>query len=312
MSDKNLDKILTDKLGDLIQQNIHGKNIAGKIGHKKYSTELHYKYLDEIILEYRKWKDSNNNLVSPLKASCKEYEAVIFERVDQYNTYRKFINQEKYALNFDSRSNLHSSSLEEFVYFLFKDVAKSFNQSAVVGKSSSFKDLFFSAESYEDLVSNPEIHLERKDHDFIIGAKMIGSFNVDGAAVGNDQRVSFDIPAIAIECKTYIDKTMLEGASRAAEQLKLVNPNAKYFIVAEYVKLADEINFNKYNIDQVYILRKQKNIDREFTFIPGNERNPIFKDVVKKLCDDVYAYLNDPWEISLSKGIERGYLIPDK
>lgn len=78
----------------------------------------------------------------------------------------------------------------------------------------------------------------------------------------------FQIPAIAIECKTYLDKAMLEGSSMAAEQLKHKNPNASYIVVAEWLKLTESINLAKYKVDQIYVLRKQKNTDREYRYLP--------------------------------------------
>ncbi len=50
------------------------------------------------------------------------------------------------------------------------------------------------------------------------------------------------MPAIAIECKTYLDKTMLQDVSTAATQLKQKNPNAVYIVVAEWLKLTDAVN----------------------------------------------------------------------
>ena len=38
------------------------------------------------------------------------------------NEYKDFLDQQHYAEKFDSRSNLHSSVLEEFMYYLFKDL----------------------------------------------------------------------------------------------------------------------------------------------------------------------------------------------
>ena len=47
------------------------------------------------------------------------------------------------------------------------------------------------------------------------------------------QSETWDLPAVAVECKTYLDKTMLQDASTAAEQLKYRNPNALYIVVAD-------------------------------------------------------------------------------
>ena len=62
---------------------------------------------------------------------------------------------------------------------------------------------------------------------------------------------SLKIPAVAIECKTYLDKTMLESASASAEELKRINPNSRYFIAAEWLKLTESVNLRKYRIDQI-------------------------------------------------------------
>ena len=88
------------------------------------------------------------------------------------------------------------------------------------------------------------------------------------------------MPAVAIECKTYLDKTMFEGASTAGEQLKSRNPNAMYIIVAERLKLTESVNLKKYKVDQIYVLRKQRNTDREYRYLAGYIPNPIYPDVV--------------------------------
>ena len=55
---------------------------------------------------------------------------------------------------------------------------------------------------------------------------------------------------LSIECKTYLDKTMLQDASAAAEQIKYRNPNALYIVVAEWLKLGEAVNLGKYKIDK--------------------------------------------------------------
>lgn len=306
-----LDGFMQQFMNEMEPFRIHGRNISHKYFKSKDFSDLRSRQaLCEVAKIYVNWRQFNDSLVSPISLLDEDLlKDTVRWRVKAFNEYRNFINQEKYALTFDSRSNLHSSTLEEFIYYLFRDISKSFNQETVVGKSKSYKGMYFSAESFQDLVEKPEVHVEQKDHDFIIGAAVDADFNVKGSS--ESVTVNFDIPAVAIECKTYIDKTMLEGASNAAEQLKAVNPNARYYIVAEYVKISNDINFKKYKVDQIFILRKQKNKDRKYTFGENSDRNPIFFDPVYKLVKDIYEYLTEPWEASLNKGIERGYLIPE-
>ncbi len=176
--------------------------------------------------------------------------------------------------------------------------------------------------------------IERKDHDFVIGATVQASLEsstppegdlnagkevalikeepevyTEVTVAGNTETHLFDIPAVAIECKTYLDKTMLEGASRAAEDLKARNPNCLYLVVMEWIKLTSDVNLRKYKVDQIYVLRKQKNTDREFRYGEGYIKNPIDTEVVWHLFNLVRNHLTRDWTGGIELGIERGWLI---
>lgn len=145
------------------------------------------------------------------------------------------------------------------------------------------------------------------NHDFVIGATINAEFKCKGKE--NSDLQSFDMPAIAIECKTYLDKTMLESCSTTGEQLKKNNPNALYIVVAERLKLSEAVNLKNCKIDQIYILRKQKNTDREDRFLDGYIANPIYEDVVFHLFAMVRDYLAADWGGKIADGLQRGYLI---
>ena len=178
---------------------------------------------------------------------------------------------------------------------------------ALIGKSHTFKDIFFRAENFVALIERPHATIERKDHDFAIGIRVAAKMQSAGSGVVEDHK--WDIPAVAIECKTYLDKTMLQDASTAAEQLKRKNPGAMYIVVAEWLKLTDAINLKKFKIDQIYVLRKQRNTDREFRFVAGYEKKPIYPDVVAHLFRTVRKFLSEPWEGGTAVALERGFLI---
>ena len=126
---------------------------------------------------------------------------------------------------------------------------------------------------------------------------------------GDAETHKFDIPAVAIECKTYLDKTMLEGSSRAAEELKARNPNALYIVVMEWIKLSEAVNLRKYKVDQIYVLRKQKNTDREFRYEEDYVKNAIDPDVVWHLFNTVRTHLTEDWTGGVEHGLQRGWLI---
>lgn len=287
---------------------VHGDNLTQKENHKeKYTDKESKQFLLEIRAEYEKWKKANEDLKGPFSIPDKKDKEIIQKRVALFSDYKEFIDQQKYAEKFDSRSNLHSSVLEEFIYYIFRDLVFEFSNSAVLGKAHTFKDIFFNSSSYKEMVSKPNAKIEKKDHDFIIGVNIVTKMNCDGSE--DIEEHNWQIPAVAIECKTYLDKTMLEGSSTAAEQLKQRNPNAIYIVVAEWLKLTEQVNLKKFKVDQIYILRKQKNTDREYRYADTYKKNPVFDDVVEHLFDTVRQHLTSDWEGGISFGLQKGYLL---
>ena len=149
---------------------IHGNNLKQKLNganNKKYSDNEAKKYLQEITEQYNIWKKANECLKGPCIKSTDKDNEIIENRVALLNKYKNFVDQKHYAIKFDSRSNLHSTILEEFIYYLFFDLVSEFDQNALIGKSKTFKDIFFQAENYNDMVRNPCARIEIKDHDWV-------------------------------------------------------------------------------------------------------------------------------------------------
>lgn len=287
---------------------IHGDNLKQKEFHKeKYTDEEAKRFLAEIRVEYNKWNIENEILKGPFSNISHNDFEIIKKRVQLFSYYKEFIDQQKYAEKFDSRSNLHSSVLEEFIFYLFRDLVYEFSNAAILGKVHTFKDIFFHPSSYKEMVKRPNAKVEKKDHDFIIGVNIHAQMNCEGSS---DVEIhNWQIPAVVVECKTYLDKTMLEGSSTAAEQLKHRNPNAIYVVVAEWLKLTEQVNLKKFKVDQIYILRKQKNTDREYRYTSTYKKNPVFDDVVQHLFDTVRNHLTADWESGISFGLQKGYLM---
>ncbi len=286
---------------------VHGDNLTQKENHKtKYLDAESREYLKEIRENYDEWKKKNLELVGPKAEQSENDNEIISERVKLFTDYKDFIDQQKYAEKFDSRSNLHSSVLEEFMYYLFKDLVGELSNNALVGKAHVIKDFFFLPNNFKNMLKRPNLRTEIKDHDFVIGVNINAKFKCEGQEEGEED--IFQIPAVAIECKTYLDKTMLEGASAAAEQIKIRNPNAIYLVVSEWLKLTDAVNLNKFKVDQIFILRKQKNTDREFRYLPSYQKNPISNEVVIQLYNMVREHLTIDWEGSIQQRLERGWL----
>ena len=213
---------------------VHGDNLRQKdTADAKYADAESRKFLREIRKQYQVWRKANQELRGPIKTGTPQDSETLRHRVALFATYKDFIDQQKYAEKFDSRSNLHSSVLEEFIYYLFRDLVGEFTERALIGKAHTFKDIFFMPPNYAGMLETPHARIERKDQDFAIGVSVSAILNCTGQEKGEVHH--FQIPAVAIECKTYLDKTMLEGSSMAAEQLKCRNPNALYLVVSEWL-----------------------------------------------------------------------------
>lgn len=316
---------------------VHGSNLEQKENHRtKYRDDESRKYLSEIRIKYEQWKSANVKLVGPTSTPTEEDNEIIARRVEIFSIYKDFLDQQHYAEKFDSRSNLHSSVLEKFLYYLFRDLARDFGENALIGKSHTFKDIFFVPPKYSEMLKRPYARIEKKDHDFVIGATIQASLEAaippekddnpgemlalikeepenysEVTVAGNTETHIFDIPVIVIECKTYLDKTMLEGSSRAAEDLKARNPNSLYIVLMEWIKLTSDVNLRKYKVDQIYVLRQQKNTDREFRYKETYIKNLINPNVVQHLFHKVRKHLTIDWTGGIESGIKRGWLIDE-
>src|SRR5262249_16748295 len=101
---------------------VHGSNLSQKEKHQsKYKNAVSRKYLGEIRAGYNQWNKENMALRGPGVKKARDDNAIIKKRVSLLENYKEFIDQQHYAEQFDSRSNLHSSVLEEFMFYLFKD-----------------------------------------------------------------------------------------------------------------------------------------------------------------------------------------------
>ena len=178
---------------------VHGNNLTRK--ERKHHDPVTKTYLEEIRDQYDRWKEENEKLKGPFKESSEEDDETLKRRVLLFSDYKNFIDQKKYAeyKKLDSRSNLHSSVIEEFMYYLFRDLVIGFSDSALIGKSHAFKDIFFRPENYENFVSWPNANIETKDHDFAIGTKIRTKMNTAGSE--SVQEATLEVPAVAIECK---------------------------------------------------------------------------------------------------------------
>ena len=215
---------------------VHGINIDKKIG-KRNSTSI----LNEIKSKYEEWKASNEKLNSEIEKELKR-------KVVLLNDYKNYIDTvaEKH---FKLQDKLASSVIEEFLFYLFKDIpniSPNLEKGLLfIGQAEAYTDLSFAPKNLLDFIERPGIYINKKNQDFTISKIVKCIFETNG----EKELVELNVSAIAIECKTFIPSTMLGQSNYEAQRLKQGNPFSLYIIVAEQNALSEDVNLKNSPID---------------------------------------------------------------
>jgi hypothetical protein len=235
----------------------HERNLQGKI-------DKDYKGKSDIfktfkISDYDPYKKNQLSINGVDKKS-------IFKKVSLLNDYYcqidRFLNINNYIT---TQSKVRSTILEEFCGFLFKDLP-----------TVAILDFnFFNKKVYAGVAidRNGKVFPKTKDVDFCIGKKVDTDFG--------GQKYKIIVPLIAIECKTWLDKTMFSEAQFTSQKLKQGTPNVKVYVLAGYSGISkNEIpSKGQTPIDQVYLIGD--------TRIKVDDRTiyDFFKDISKDLIE---------------------------
>jgi len=261
-----------------------------------------YKHASNILKKYSDWGTLKSDQKTALPLIANKYyeffqnnqsligysDEIITQRTAFLNTYYDFINENGYDNTFTSQGKFRPTILEEFMYILFKDLideAKTKiedpDTNLKVGSSRAYTNLFFSGTNFQDFIKSPQIGINQKDQDFAI-------YRPIEIVIGESNPVSTNLPVVAIENKTYIDKTMLEGSIATAEKIKSGNPYSLFFIVTENYDVDLKIDPIYSKINQIYVLRKSKRGSSETI-------QPIYADVLIDLMKNVTTHLTRNW-----------------
>lgn len=251
----------------------HEKNLRAKITSEVYSKykELFEKFIEEVYEPFKKEQLSIEGYQqTDIKKKLKILEEY-YKEVDKF--IEKFPKDKRSSLK--SQAKLRPTILEEFCCYLFKDLP----EIEKLGLGFFNKGVFAGLGIKED----GKTKAKTKDVDCCIGKELTVDFG------GNKQ--TFIIPIIAIECKTYVDKTMFSEAQFTAQSLKKGAPNVRVYIISERneVKL-DEIP-SQTPIDQYFVLRGKK----------GEQDKPIHFETLWDFFQEVRNMIKSTTEITERK-----------
>lgn len=277
--ENNMEFILAyiNKMAEDYHQLCHASNLIRK-WYDNNLSQKQTKVLFDILQHYYTYL--NNNF--QLKGYSKE---VIESRVSYLNDYYDFFFDNKYDNVFTSQGKLRPTILEEFMFLLFKDyvtyIKSKYDDKKDAldsGSAKAYTNLYFTSSNIRNFILSPNIEINVKDQDFAIFRKFTLSIN--------DKMQDIKIPIVAIENKTYIDKTMLEGIISTAEKIKTGNPYAMFIAVSENYDVDLKVDPAYSRIDQIYVLRKSKRKE------PWSN---IDAKVVWRMFSEVKQHIERPW-----------------
>ncbi len=271
---------------NLNHEQIHGQNIAAKLKrYSKLSLELK-RQLNNVIRIYKNWKENNEDLSG-------HTDEIIKERVKWLNEYKNKVA----TVKFSAQSKFHSTINEEFLYYLFKDVLAELvhenNNKIMLGGTRAYSNLYFSPENLSEFIKTPSMKINVKDQDFSI-------YRTITIKADNEKQI-INVPVVSIECKTYLDKTMLEGAIATAEKIKTGNPYCIFLVFTEWYDVSYKVDPAYSRIDQIYVVRKEKR--------RGKINKDISLKVIMDFFDHVENHLTRNWSNIKYKLVEEGKII---
>ena len=267
----------------LDNKHIHGKNLRDYTAKQR---GIKRKTFNRLMEEYFRYREKIAAVDFLTEDGLREYLSAL-------NTYRAAAVPVFDSLDNNGQVALGYTIMEEFFYLLFQKKVESMNvehENLFIGKGNSYVSLSFTPASFGELFSNPKAYIHTKDQDFVLGANVEIMIKADG----EQETTTTVIPAVAIECKTYLERNMLDSCAATASRLKTAMPYCIYIVASEYMKMSDAAP-ELTDIDEVYILCRAKNADRERR---KRENLPLFDidaDLIIDLYNRVSRHLNAIW-----------------
>lgn len=277
---------------------VHGDTIDGKIRNHKSGEKCDV--IAKISEKYKKWRSDNEFITGVSKRDINKKTRLL----NQYKTFVRAINKKPirgYVFTFQTK--LEPTIIEEFLYYLFKDLPILQNKSLKLGPTQAYVDMGFSPSDIDSFEKDVGLDISTKDQDFAISRPVF--YVVLPKPTKKVRFKELDVPVVAIEVKTWLDKTMLVGAAGTAERLKSANPNSLFIVVTETTGVGKGVILNKTRIDEIFVLRKQRSHERD----DPQKLKPISSDVVWQLFSMVKKHLEKKWVQSSDDALSTGRLI---
>ncbi|NCQ52209.1 Bpu10I family restriction endonuclease [archaeon] len=240
---------------------VHRDNLIKKLGNtisaNKEEKSASFIHKDHMVLFLEPYINYRKNIEN-IYLTVSDRDLLQDELIDEFIKYKANatkINSETRrnsgdGLYFSAQSKYEPTILEEFIGYFLKPLIKDL-AGVKCGPVKAYSEM-----SIEVKIDNTNVSIDldqkTKNQDFSIYTENVLKIK------NSSQELHLQVPIVSIECKTYIDKTMLEGSLSTAQRIKHGNPKSKFYIVSETYDLSSKEEINPHEIDNIFIIRKSK------------------------------------------------------
>ena len=215
--------------------------------------------VEEAQQRYATWRSNSLDITN-------RSETAVERLVQELNDYKHWVDV---RLIFDSTEDflyrqrgqlkIDNSILEEFLPILvaagLSDLVN--DDSLSLGPARSFSGIVFESD-LRSLSNGGGMRFRSKDQDFAISRPLyIHASHYED--MSNSTTSDTNIPYVAAEIKTNLDKTMFQESTATAADMKSMVPSSKYYLIAEWLDMTP-ISTSVTPIDEVFLLRHGKRI----------------------------------------------------
>lgn len=264
----------------------HGSNVHKKLNDREVARDSSKLALIRVIAEkYLDWRDA------AFLVSFTDEARFVEEQVALYQEYRNFLDEPRIDA-FDSRGALQPSALEEFCYFLFRPLLSSYGDSIAVGHHDVFQGMYFTSPNFTEFSTMPVPRYPVGNLDFVIGKRLESEIAAEDKRTTN----TVYVPAVAVECKTYLDRPRYIESDILARNIKHGFPSCLYIVISEFLKLnLSKVSVIGSPIDKIYVFRRARNVDRKERRASNTLLSPLHVPAVYDFFGQVKEHLTEDW-----------------
>lgn len=244
-----------------MSRGIHGRKIEIlKDKEQIKSSKGGSQSVNDALDEYDKWIRSLNSIDADSGTEYIEKAVNLLTNYKYYIDYDFLFNQPiDFLYRQKGQLKIDNTIMEEFLPYMIKEALIKDNVSLdkidIASQTATFSSLRF-----EDTIRSDNsgfgMKIKTKDQDFAISKNLFMKTSQTDD-FNSFQKYTLQLGYVMGEMKTNLDKTMFQEASATAKDLKQTVPNARYYVLAEFLDMTP-ISTVTTDIDGVFVLRKSK------------------------------------------------------